>query len=1003
MVVLHRVEQAAVDIVATRHSRCEAAVNNLLYDLALSSLQGAPIVRKLPSTSNPHGSDLAALPRKALGAAVAAVAGAGAVASTPAEAATFTVTNLADAGTGSLRQAIDDANGAAGADNIVFQAGLSGTITLATGQLSITDSVTITGPGAANLSVSGNNASRVFYLYNGTAEIAVTLSGMTVRGGAATIGAGIINFDEDLTLDGMTITGNAASGDGGGLWADGFVMDLTIQNSTISGNTAGDDGGGVYVEDTGGAVTISNTVVSGNTATGNGGGIYLYDPDDDVTISGSSISGNTSSAAGGGVYLYSFDGTAQLRVNTSTVSGNSAAAGGGLFLYGMDTGFQMENTTVSGNQASAGDGGGVYVYDSYTGLRGAAAVAVRHSTIAANTATGTAGGVFIGSGNGSLVHTVAGDNSAPSNADLGGGGSFVVANSLIEAPGTATITNNGGNLLNQDPQLGALANNGGPTQTHLPALASPAVNAGDAAFAPPPSTDQRGNPRVSGGRIDIGAVERGVSSVEFAQATASVAEEAGSVNLLVNRSAGDGAVSVNFATTAGSATAGSDYTTTNGTLNWAAGDLAAKTVTVPILNDAAPEATETFTVALSNPTGATLGATTVSTVSITDTDVATGSVGFATVSATVDEAAGTVVVQVSRTGGSGGAATVSFTTNPGTALAGSDYTTTTGTLNWADGDAAPKSITVPILNDAVPEPTENFTLTLSNATGATLGANTVATISITDTDMPPGSVGLATTTASVDEAAGTLLVQVNRIGGSGGAATVNFSTSPGTALAGSDYTTTTGTLNWADGDGTPKSITIPILDNALPEPSETFTVNLSNATGATLGANVTSTVTITDTDVAIQLPATSTAGKLALAMGIALLGWLGMRRRQLLQIMLPALFGLLMLGVAPDSHAATARGKAQQIAGLFADSSTAGAQTKVTLADGRSVAVDSSRLEVRDTRRRAAVAITGLAAIPAGTPVTLKTRRNADGSIRKVVLRLHDTLTVAQREAAQAK
>lgn len=959
-------------------------------------------MRKPPSRPNTHGNELATLPGKALGAAVAAIAGAGAMTSTPAEAASFTVTNLADAGPGSLRQAIDDANGAAGADDIVFQAGLSGTITLATGQLSITDSVTITGPGAANLSVSGNNASRVFYLYSGSAEIDVTLSGMTVRGGAATIGAGVINFDENLTLDGMVITGNAAAGDGGGLWADGFAMDLTIRNSTISGNTSADDGGGIYVEDTGGVLTLSNTVVSGNTAAGNGGGVYLYDPDSDVNISGSSISGNTSSGAGGGIYLYSFD-NGQLQVNSSTVSGNSAATGGGMFLYGVDTGFQMENATVSGNQATAGDGGGVYVYESYSGLRGGTAVTVRHSTIAANTATGNAGGMFIGSGDGTLVHTMAGDNSAPSNADLGGSGGFLVANSLIEAPGTATITDNGGNLLNQDAQLAALANNGGTTQTHLPAAASPAVNAGDAAFAPPPATDQRGSPRVSGGRIDIGAVERGISSVEFAQAATSVAEEAGTVNLLVNRSAGDGAVSVNFATTAGSATAGSDFTTTNGTLNWAAGDLAAKTVTVPILNDAAPEPTESFTVALSTPTGATLGATSVATVSITDTDVATGSVGFAVLTASVDEAAGTIVVQVNRTGGSGGAATVNFTTNPGTALAGSDYTTTAGTLNWADGDATPKSITVPILNDAVPEPTENFTLSLSNATGATLGANTVATISITDTDVPPGSVGLAATTAMVDEAAGTLVLQVNRTGGNGGAAAVSFSTSPGTALAGSDYTTTTGTLNWVDGDGTPKSITIPILDNALPEPSETFTVNLSNATGATLGANVSSTVTITDTDVAIQLPATSTAGKLALAMGIALLGWLGMRRRQLLQIMLPAVLGLLLLGSAPDSHAATTRGKAQQIAGLFADSSTAGAQTQVTLADGRSVAVDSSKLEVRDTRRRAKVAITALRAIPAGTPVTLKTRFNADGSVRKVVVRLHDKLAIAQREAAQAK
>ena len=74
-----------------------------------------------------------------LGAALAAVPAA--------HAAPFTVSNLNDAGPGSLRQAIEDANGLAGADTIGFQAGLTGTITLTTGQLEITDSVDIQGPG----------------------------------------------------------------------------------------------------------------------------------------------------------------------------------------------------------------------------------------------------------------------------------------------------------------------------------------------------------------------------------------------------------------------------------------------------------------------------------------------------------------------------------------------------------------------------------------------------------------------------------------------------------------------------------------------------------------------------------------------------------------------------------------------------------------------------------------------------------------------------------------
>src|SRR3954465_3623159 len=84
---------------------------------------------------------------------------------TPAEAATFTVTNLNDSGPGSLRQAISDANNAAGPDVVTFQAGLTGTITLATGQLYISDSVNVQGPGQSVVTVNGNNASRVFYVY----------------------------------------------------------------------------------------------------------------------------------------------------------------------------------------------------------------------------------------------------------------------------------------------------------------------------------------------------------------------------------------------------------------------------------------------------------------------------------------------------------------------------------------------------------------------------------------------------------------------------------------------------------------------------------------------------------------------------------------------------------------------------------------------------------------------------------------------------------------------
>lgn len=546
----------------------------------------------------------------------------------PAQAATFNVSNLNDNGGGSLRQAIDDANAAAGPDVITFQTGLTGTITLTTGQLSIEDSVDVQGPGASVITVSANNASRVFYLYNGAALLDVTISGLTVTGGSAGIGGGIADFGENLVLDGVTITGNEASADGGGLWADGVVagtFSLTIRNSEISGNTAG-NGGGVYAGAPG-PVLLQSTVITGNDAAQSGGGILFNAPYSDTAIENSTISGNTAGLWGGGIYFYDTDGGVH-SIRGTTISGNSAGQGGGLFLYNLDDPMVIENSTISGNQALGGDetqglGGGVYLYSLYGG-----SLAIRHSTVAGNSATDGGGGLFTFSGPFMVEHTIVGDNTAPANPDLGttGDGSFDVAFSLVETPGTANLNDNGGNVFNQDPQLGPLQNNGGPTATHLPADTSPAVDAGDATFAPPPPTDQRGLPRLSGGRIDIGAVEVQDQSgtLQLLVNAASVSESAGTITITATRTGGsEGAVSVSFTTNDGTAMSPSDFLAAAGTFNWADGDAAPKTIQLTIVNDALDEPNETFNITLSNPQGgAVLGSPAAEVVTILDDDVA---------------------------------------------------------------------------------------------------------------------------------------------------------------------------------------------------------------------------------------------------------------------------------------------------------------------------------------------------------------------------------------------
>jgi parallel beta-helix repeat protein len=560
----------------------------------------------------------------------AALALAGFGLATPADAATFNVSNLNDSGAGSLRQAILDANAAAGADTITFQAGLTGTITLASGQLDVTDSVDIQGPGAAVISVSGNNASRVFYLYNSDALIDVTISGLTITQGAAGTGAGIIDFDENLTLDHVAITGNTASNKGGGLWMDGFTFAATIRDSTISGNTAILGGGGVYVEDTGGAILFQRTQITNNQAVdGNGGGVYFYDPDTAITFEDSTIANNTASSEGGGIFLYDTDGSAPFTISRTTISGNSAGSnGGGAYFYGPDTSVVIENSTISGNHATGGSGGGLFLYNLYDPFT------IRNSTVANNTAAGNGGGIYLYSGTVTLDDTIVADNSlvaAPrttrgstTTSDLatGDGGEFDARYSLIEVTGSPNIVDNGGNIFNQDPQLGPLQNNGGPTLTQRPANTSPVINAGDPAFTPPPSTDQRGFPRVANGRVDIGAVELNPGTIQFSTSAMSVNENAGTVTITVTRTGGsDGAVSATYNTSNGTAVAPGDYITAAGTVSFADGDTTSKTFQVTIVNDTLDEPDETFNVILANPAGgAVLGAVTTEVVTILDDD-----------------------------------------------------------------------------------------------------------------------------------------------------------------------------------------------------------------------------------------------------------------------------------------------------------------------------------------------------------------------------------------------
>lgn len=247
---------------------------------------------------------------------------------------TITVTSTADSGPGSLRDAIATASPG---DNINFS--VTGTIALTTGTLTIAKSVTISGPGASNLAISGNNAFQVFKVNSGAI---VTISGLTIENGSASGGgAGIFNSGT-LTVTDSTVSANSTDIDGGGIFNSGT---LTVTNTTVSGNSVSCCfGGGIFNE---GTLAVTNSSVSGNSSKlFYGGGIFNQGT---FTLTNSTVSGNSVKLRyGGGIFNL---GT--LTVTNGTVAGNSVPSGGGGIGNFLGT-LALKNTIVA-NSVSGGN------------------------------------------------------------------------------------------------------------------------------------------------------------------------------------------------------------------------------------------------------------------------------------------------------------------------------------------------------------------------------------------------------------------------------------------------------------------------------------------------------------------------------------------------------------------------------------------------------------------------------------------------------------------------
>ena len=223
-----------------------------------------------------------------------------------------------------------------------------------------------------------------------------------------------------------------------------------------------------------------------------------------------------------------------------------------------------------------------------------------------------------------------------------------------------------------------------------------------------------------------------------------------------------------------------------------------------------------------------------------------GSIEFSADTYTTNEITTPAVLTLTRTGVTTAAASVLVTTSNGTATAASDYTAVSITVNWPANDAANKTVSIPILDDRLAEGSETVTVTLSAATGDTLGAVSVATLTIVDYEQ--GTLQFGAATYEVSETIGTAVIPVNRTIGSNGAVTIAYATANGTATSPDFFTATTGVLTFADGVNT-MNISVPIINNSVGQANRDFRITLSTITGGALaGTQLTTTVTIRNDD-----------------------------------------------------------------------------------------------------------------------------------------------------------
>lgn len=413
--------------------------------------------------------------------------------------ATFTVTNtLGDTSIGSLRWAIGQANGTPGADTINFAGSVTGTITPAA-TLSISDSVTIDGPGAEILAISGNFERRIFDTTPAANTAVITIRNLKLTAGhartflpantVANVGGGgaIVIQDEIVNITDCDIVGNTARNFGGAI-----LIGLPFASITDTGKSA--------------SVTIRGTTIANNSVQeGSGGAIYAFG-DEAITQRNHNLVIDRST----------------LSQNTATYNSNVDNTYGGAICWagrvGTGSGFQINNSTIHNNSSTkAAVGGAIATITAYGKFQ------ITHSTITNNRSNGLdTAGIFnisdknavsffllnsIVAGNSSITGQYINDFVSASPMSVTGSNSIIGITPSVGVTYSVTGLLSGTQASPLDAKLGPLQNNGGRILTRMPLAGSPAIDNGTGNYTGNVDARGVGFPRTLNAVTDLGAVE----------------------------------------------------------------------------------------------------------------------------------------------------------------------------------------------------------------------------------------------------------------------------------------------------------------------------------------------------------------------------------------------------------------------------------------------------------------------------------------------------------------